>query len=75
MFPCNVFEGRGNVESTPCFCLLAAFSALGGKEERGGVVGLGAFSWEGRGWGVGGAAGDWQPDLVRLNSLSCTGNK
>ena len=28
------------------------------------VVGLGASSWEGRGWWVEGAEGDWRPDLA-----------
>ena len=38
---------------------------LDGRDEWGGVVGLGALSWEGReGGGLEGAVGDWRPDLV-----------
>ena len=32
------------------------------------MVGLGTFSWEGRGWGVEGAVGDWRPDLVNKSA-------
>ena len=31
-------------------------------------MGSGAFSWEGRGWGVGGAGGNWRPDLVNKSA-------
>ena len=30
--------------------------------------GLGALSWEGRGWGLDGAVRDWRPDLVNKSA-------